>query len=104
MCGEADVLDLPTDAEPVRVVEGDALEVLRTLPAGCIDAVVTDPPYGIDYGRAGGFSASHGWGAWRESVDWDMERPPTSPSPAVASPKRWAWARVRFWPRRGRAR
>jgi DNA modification methylase len=24
---------------------GDCLEVLKTLPAGCVDAVVTDPPY-----------------------------------------------------------
>jgi len=24
---------------------GDCLDVLRTLPAGCVDAVVTDPPY-----------------------------------------------------------
>jgi hypothetical protein len=36
---------------------------------------VTDPPYGIDYGRSGGFSASHGWGQWRENVEWDRERP-----------------------------
>ena len=52
---------------------GDCREILPTL--GKVDAVVTDPPYGIDYGRAGGFSASHGWGAWRENVSWDAERP-----------------------------
>lgn len=28
---------------------GDCLEVMKTLPAGCADAVVTDPPYGLDY-------------------------------------------------------
>ena len=53
---------------------GDCLEILPRL--GKVDAVVTDPPYGIDYGRAGGFSASHGWGPWRENVAWDQERPP----------------------------
>ena len=37
--------------------------------------MVTDPPYGIDFGRAGGFSASHGWGPWREKVAWDTQRP-----------------------------
>jgi len=45
---------LPTESDPVRVVEGDCLRVLADLPDGCIDAVVTDPPYpGIDrpYGR-----------------------------------------------------
>lgn len=52
---------------------GDCMEILPTIPK--LDAIVTDPPYGIDYGRAGGFSASHGWGAWRENVEWDQSRP-----------------------------
>lgn len=54
------------------LILGDCLEALPTLTA---DALLTDPPYGIDYGRAGGFSASHGWGKWRENVAWDTERP-----------------------------
>lgn len=53
---------------------GDCLEVLPTLPK--VDAVLTDPPYGINYGRDGGFSASHRWGQWRENVAWDQDRPP----------------------------
>ena len=56
-----------------RLLLGDSLQVMPTL--GRFDAVVTDPPYGIDYGRAGSFSASHGWGKWRENVEWDKERP-----------------------------
>lgn len=52
---------------------GDCRKLLPLLPK--VDAVVTDPPYGIDYGRAGGFSASHGWGPWREQVSWDTARP-----------------------------
>ena len=52
---------------------GDCLEILPLL--GKVDAVVTDPPYGIDYGRGGSFSASHGWGPWREKCEWDVERP-----------------------------
>jgi DNA modification methylase len=52
---------------------GDCLEVLPEL--GPVDAVVTDPPYGIDYGRQGSFLASHGWSQWRENVAWDAERP-----------------------------
>lgn len=43
--GGADVLCLPTESEPVRVVEGDCLEVMRGMADGCVDAVVTDPPY-----------------------------------------------------------
>lgn len=31
---------------------GDCLEVLRTLPAGSVDCVVTDPPYGMSYQSA----------------------------------------------------
>ena len=30
------------------VVTGDCLDVLRAIPAGSVDAVVTDPPYGIN--------------------------------------------------------
>lgn len=32
-----------------RVIHGDCLDVLRGLPEGLVDAVVTDPPYGISY-------------------------------------------------------
>ena len=28
---------------------GDCLEIMKTLPDGCVDAVVTDPPYGIGH-------------------------------------------------------
>ncbi len=52
---------------------GDCREILPTL--GKVDAVVTDPPYGIDFGKAGRFSASHRWGPWRENVAWDQARP-----------------------------
>lgn len=31
----------------VQLYQGDCLEFMRTLPAGSVDAVVTDPPYGI---------------------------------------------------------
>jgi len=63
-----------TDDGSIRLLLGDCLEILPVLEK--VDAVVTDPPYGIDYGRAGGFSASHGWGPWRENVAWDQQRPP----------------------------
>ena len=28
---------------------GDCLEIMRDLPDGCVDAVVTDPPYGLSF-------------------------------------------------------
>lgn len=53
---------------------GDCMQVLQTLDT--VDALVCDPPYGIDYGKQGSFSALHGWGPWRENVTWDAARPP----------------------------
>ncbi len=41
--------EMPTDENPVSIVEGDCLDVLRTLPDGCVDAVITDPPYGLGF-------------------------------------------------------
>lgn len=29
------------------VVQGDCLELMKQLPDGCVDAVITDPPYGV---------------------------------------------------------
>jgi site-specific DNA-methyltransferase (adenine-specific) len=42
---EAEVIDLPTESEPVRIIQGDCLDVLRDLPTECVGAVITDPPY-----------------------------------------------------------
>jgi len=47
----------------VKLYRGDCLQVLKRLPAGSVDAVVTDPPYGVgldtDYTRfSGGLSES----------------------------------------------
>ena len=39
---------------------GDCMDIMPTL--GMVDAVVTDPPYGIADKWQGGFSAKHGWG------------------------------------------
>jgi DNA modification methylase len=44
------MIELPTEANPVTVIEGDCLEILRALPDGCVDAVVTSPPYNQLYG------------------------------------------------------
>ena len=74
---------IETLAEGVELHLGDCREVLPTL--GRFDAVVTDPPYGIDYGKAGSFSASHGWGPWREQVEWDKDRPPKDVFDAIRS-------------------
>ena len=42
------------------VVEGDALALLASLPDACVDAVIMDPPYGVDI------------------AEWDSDLPPQS--------------------------
>ena len=32
-----------------KVICGDAIDVLRQMPDNCVDAVVTDPPYGLEF-------------------------------------------------------
>jgi site-specific DNA-methyltransferase (adenine-specific) len=39
----------PLGARPWKLVRGDALDLLPTLAARSVDAVVTDPPYGIGF-------------------------------------------------------
>lgn len=62
--------------EDVTLYRGDCLDILPTLTG--IDAVVTDPPYGIGRVWKGGFG--HGWGQARELApsrnEWDA-KPPT---------------------------
>jgi DNA modification methylase len=55
-----------------RLIQGDCLSILPTL--GKVDAVVTDPPYGINAARD---RKSQQWG-WRdyEASGWDKVRPP----------------------------
>ncbi len=33
------------------VITGDCLEIMADMPDGCVDAVVTDPPYGVNLGN-----------------------------------------------------
>lgn len=42
-----DIADVLAGRRRWCVVTGDCLDILPTLPDGCVDAVVTDPPYGV---------------------------------------------------------
>lgn len=33
----------------MQIINGDCLKVLRTFPENSIDAIVTDPPYGLSF-------------------------------------------------------
>ncbi len=39
------LIELPTDADPVKVLCGDCLDIIPHLPVGSVSALVTDPPY-----------------------------------------------------------
>lgn len=53
---------------------GDCLEFIRSLPDGCVDAVVTDPPYGIGFKYATHDDTPDGYGAWLWECIEEAER------------------------------
>lgn len=53
---------------PCRLVLGDCLGVLPTLEAGSVDAVVTDPPYGIGFKYESHDDTAEGYGEWLWSI------------------------------------
>ena len=67
------------------IQQGDCLDLLRALPDNCIDAIVTDPPYGlspdgrcrtwddIESGRKGGGFMGKQWDAAVPGVTWARE-------------------------------
>ena len=58
-----------------KVICGDCIEVMKSLPDKCIDLVLTDPPYGIKNLMKGG-----GWAKnmkyIKDGADWDSFTPP----------------------------
>ena len=69
------------------IILGDCLEVMKQISDKSIDLVLTDPPYGIDYGkqlkgkgkiRSDGkeISDKNGWKSYK-CPDWDKKRPDT---------------------------
>jgi len=56
------------------VVTGDCLEVMKELPDNSVDAVVTDPPYGIKKAGGGGVATNAPVKYYNDS-GWDDKRP-----------------------------
>lgn len=54
------------DLRDYKILEGDCLELMRSIPSDSIDAIVTDPPYGL------GFMGKD-WDASVPGVDWARE-------------------------------
>jgi site-specific DNA-methyltransferase (adenine-specific) len=57
----------------VTVYQGDCIEVMRQMPENSVDAIVTDPPYGLEFmGRDwDGFGTPLGFQTWSEA--WARE-------------------------------
>ena len=53
---------------------GDCLEYMKSMPDKSVDAVITDPPYGINI-ISGGGRGMNGWRDFRHQGDWDKVRP-----------------------------
>ena len=62
-------------SDSITLYRGDCLEVMAGLDAGCVDAIITDPPYGI--GEDGGKFRDRKGGGHRvlEKMDWDKSSP-----------------------------
>lgn len=63
--------------ETVMLVNADCLDVLPVFDAQSFAVCLTDPPYGIDYENAGGFSEHCGW-VRHEKLGWDCQPPEQS--------------------------
>ncbi len=50
-----------------KIVQGDCLEVMRDLPDACVDAIVTDPPYGLTFMGKGWDHGVPGVPFWAEA-------------------------------------
>lgn len=64
-----------------KIINADCMDILKQLPDKSIDLVLTDPPYGIDYGgqliKGEDFKFNtnkHGWRNFGNN-EWDKERP-----------------------------
>ena len=84
----------------VRLICGDCLAVLPTLDAGGIDAVVTDPPYGMendcDYTRFTMGPRGHGAAASRKYAPIVGDDRPFDPGPWLDFPMAILWGSNHF--------
>ncbi len=92
------MIDLPTDDEPVKVIQGDCLDTLRRIPSASVDAVVTDPPYPCikrDYG----YWTEAEWFALMNPVVEECRRvlKPTGSAVFILQPNSEKVGRMRTW-------
>jgi DNA modification methylase len=68
-----DILTPFLDSAGITLYQGDCIETMRRMPEASVDAIVTDPPYGLEFmGRDwDGFGTPLGFQTWTES--WARE-------------------------------
>ena len=57
-----------------RLILGDCLEVLPTLPDASVDGCLADPPYGIGFKYSGHDDTPEGYGEWLWKIIRECER------------------------------
>jgi site-specific DNA-methyltransferase (adenine-specific) len=67
----------------IRCINADCLEVLPTLEAGSVDAVVTDPPYGIKH-KSGGGTGGKWHNVRHQGVEVYGDDKPFDPTPWIS--------------------
>ena len=74
----------------IEIFHGDCRDVLPTIPAGSVDLVLTDPPYGIRADEAASKNnGKWGWKFYGETT-WDRDRPSAETLRAVLHASRHA--------------
>lgn len=68
-----DILTPFLDDMDVILYAGDCIEVMKRMPGSSVDAIVTDPPYGLEFMGKGwdGFGTPLGFQTWTEA--WALE-------------------------------
>jgi site-specific DNA-methyltransferase (adenine-specific) len=87
----------------MQLIPGDCLEVMKGLEVGSVDAVVTDPPYGMRWGKRSGGRFTPGRRGHRDCLSNRHVQPdvvgdtgPFDPSPWLGFPKVILWGSNHF--------
>lgn len=74
----------------VQLYLGDCLDVMKSIPAGSVDAVITDPPYGIGADKRNAHSSIRDNSRWRD-VNWDNRQPRAVAHAITMAPVSFVW-------------
>lgn len=66
------------EKDGIKLILGDSLEAMKSMPDNSFDIAIVDPPYGINISNAGGYYHVKGKGQTNPHTkkDWDKSIPP----------------------------